>query len=313
MDVVVSVPSSKKKRKKRGTARISRNSARGGNKKRGRQGSSVSSTHNQGGPAAPAAMPNHEPDGVGGDQGWVDIPVNQGAVDLLVGQDGAGDTQGGQDDGHGMGQIPIPPARRRRSKLSISSVRREKRSRNRANYNARVISKVRGQVKELKVREEGYKEDALADHELNLKMQGEMVALSQRAGQLTDILKVRTQRFMESTEKTKKQHSTYKKNARESLNVAKEEGRKSVAFAEKEGKKIVQGVIKAGQVQLDKVKTDAQLAIDKEKQKVVEEKEKAVEVKARLYEVRKTIEVVKVRGEKRLKRTSDDCTKRIVS
>ena len=148
MDVDVSVPVTKKKRKKRGTARISRNSARGGNKKRGRQGSSVSSTQNQGGPAA---MPNHEPDGVGGDQGWVDIPVNQGAVDLLGGQDGAGDTQGGQDDGHGMGQIPIPPARRRRSKLSISSVRREKRSRNRANYNAKVISKVRGQVKELKV------------------------------------------------------------------------------------------------------------------------------------------------------------------
>ena len=76
---------------------------------------------------------------------------------------------------------------------------------------------------------------------------------------------------------------------------------------------MVQGVAKAGQVQLDKVKTDAQLAIDKEKQNVVEEKEKAVEVKARLYEVRKTIEVVKVHGEKRLKRTSDDCTKRIVS
>ena len=57
---------------------------------------------------------------VWGDQGWVDILVNEGVVDLMGGQDGAGDTQGGQDDGHGMGQIPIPPAKPQRSKLSIS-------------------------------------------------------------------------------------------------------------------------------------------------------------------------------------------------
>ena len=186
---------------------------------------------------------------------------------------------------------PPPPARSWCTKLSITQVRREKRLRNRATYNASVIKKVRREVNELKVREDRYKEEARVDHELNMKMQGEMVALSERAGQLNDLLKVRTQRFTGSTDKTKRKHSMYKKQARDrdSLIELKGEGKKLVAFAEAEGTKRVEEVARAGQLQLDNLKSDAQMAINKEKKNVLKQKKRADGVKGGLYEVRKTI------------------------
>jgi len=176
-----------------------------------------------------------------------------------------------------------------------------------------VIKKVRLEVNELKVREDQYKEEARVDHELNVKMQGEMVALSERADQLNDLLKVRTRRFTESTDKTKRKHSTYKKKARDSLIELKGEGKKLVAFAEAEGTKRVQEVARAGQLQLDNLKSETQMAINEEKKNVLKQKKKADEVKERLYKVRKTIDGVRVGGERRIKRSSDDSTKRIVS
>jgi len=83
MDVDVSVPVTKKKRKKRGSARISRNSACGANKKRGRLGSSVPSPLQQGGGINSQALKR---DGLGGDYGVVNNPDQEGAVHLQGGE-----------------------------------------------------------------------------------------------------------------------------------------------------------------------------------------------------------------------------------
>ena len=104
MDVDVSVPVTKKKRKKRGSARISRNSAHGANKKRGRLGSSVPSTLQQGGGINSQAL---ERDGMGVDDDVVNNPDQEGAVHLQGGGDGNGETLGELEDGDGM--IAPPP------------------------------------------------------------------------------------------------------------------------------------------------------------------------------------------------------------
>ena len=108
----------------------------------------------------------------------------------------------------------VPPSLRK-SKLSISSIRREKKLRNQLSYRTRVLEDVRKDNKTLQKHADRLEDHLAVDARLQVKMEGEFKLVTAATSRLSHLLNERTTRFTESTAKIKLKH----KNDKTKMNV----------------------------------------------------------------------------------------------